>query len=289
MRILKKQDWFHADGFPVAVARRDPQEPFGLHAHEFSEIVIVTGGRGVHVTGSETYELSAGDAFVIGGDRPHDYLNMDELSLINVLFEPERLPLSLGDINSIPGYHALFTLEPAWRSRHNFDSRLRLTPVDLFEAVRFVDQLESELDARRAGFGVVATTTFLQLVAFLSRCYDQTRNPQGRTLLRVAEAITHIENHYAESIALDDLVEISGMSRRNFIRTFESSMGCPPIAYLIRLRVRKARDLLNQDDLTITQIAMEVGFGDGNYFSRQFKNLIGVTPTQYRRQLRGTR
>jgi hypothetical protein len=42
-RILKSADWFHADGFPIAVERREPQEPFLPHRHEFSEIVIVTG------------------------------------------------------------------------------------------------------------------------------------------------------------------------------------------------------------------------------------------------------
>ena len=52
IRTLRKEDWFHSDGFPIVVARRDPQEPFGLHAHEFSEIVIITGGTGLHVTGA---------------------------------------------------------------------------------------------------------------------------------------------------------------------------------------------------------------------------------------------
>lgn len=286
MRILKKQDWFHEDGFPIAVARRDPQTPFGLHSHEFSEIVLVTGGKGIHTTGDDSYELAPGDAFVIGGSRPHDYENMDQLSLINVLFEPENLPLGLADMHSIPGYHALFTLEPAWRTRHNFDSRLRLSPVDLFEAGRLVDQLERELSERGHGFGVMATTTFLQLAAFLSRCYGNNRHPQSKLLMRIAEAISHIERNYSEPIALDDLVEISGMSRRNFIRSFESSMGCPPIAYLIRLRINKARELLEQPDASITNIAMSVGFSDSNYFSRQFRNLLGITPTQYRNRIR---
>src|SRR5437764_1160665 len=43
---LRAKDWFHPDGFPLAVERRDPQEPFGLHGHDFSEVVVVTGGPG---------------------------------------------------------------------------------------------------------------------------------------------------------------------------------------------------------------------------------------------------
>lgn len=282
MQVLKKQDWFHEDGFPIVVERRDPQEPFGLHSHEFSEIVIITGGKGVHVTGEDSYELASGDTFVIGGTRPHDYLNMDQLRLINVLFDATDLPMSLSDLQSLPGYHALFTLEPAWRKRHQFSSRLQLSPPELVQAIRLVDQLEQELAERRAGFGVMATTTLLQLATFLSRCYSRSRNPQSKSLLRIAEAISHIERHYDEPIILDQLVEISGMSRRNFIRTFESTMGHPPITYLIRLRVRHACELLRQSDESITQIAMAVGFSDSNYFSRQFRVVIGSSPRQYR-------
>ncbi|MGB7324889.1 MAG: helix-turn-helix domain-containing protein [Rubripirellula sp.] len=283
MQVLKKQDWFHSDGFPIVVERRDPQEPFGLHSHEFSEIVIITGGKGEHITGEDSYELVAGDTFVIGPSRPHDYLNMDQLRLINVLFDGSDLPMTFSDLSSLPGYHALFTLEPAWRKRHGFNSRLQLSPPELVQAIRLADQLEQELADRTAGFGVMATTGFLQLATFLSRCYSRSRSPQSKSLLRIAETIAQIERHYSDPITLDELVEMSGMSRRNFLRTFEATMGCPPIAYLIRLRLRQACKLLAQTDKSITDIAMSVGFADSNYFSRQFKILIGSSPRDYRK------
>ncbi len=282
MQVLKKQDWFHEDGFPIVVERRDPQKPFGLHSHEFSEIVIITGGKGEHITGEDSYVLATGDTFVIGPTRPHDYLNMDQLRLINVLFDASELPMTLSDLPSLPGYHALFTLEPAWRKRHGFDSRLQLSPPELVQAISLVDQLSLELTDRGPGFGVMATTTLLQLVTFLSRCYSQSRNPRSKSLLRIAEAISLIERHYADPVSLDELVEISGMSRRNFLRTFESTMGCPPIAYLIRLRIRQACKLLAQSDSSVTAIAMAVGFTDSNYFSRQFRALTGTSPRDYR-------
>ena len=281
MQILKKHDWFHEDGFPIVVERRDPQEPFGLHAHEFSEMVIITGGKGVHITGEDSYELRTGDTFVIGGTRPHDYLNMEQLSLINVLFDVNDLPMSFSDLQSLPGYHALFTLEPAWRKRHSFNSRLRLSPSELVEAIHLVDQLEQELLDRSPGFGVMATTTLLQLATFLSRCYSRSRHSDSKSLLRVATAISHIERNYADPITLDELIAISGMSRRSFLRTFEATMGYPPITYLIRLRVLHAGKLLQQSERSITEIAMAVGFSDSNYFSRKFRAVLGSSPREY--------
>ena len=286
MKRLKKQDWFHADGFPIVVERRDPQEPFGLHCHEFSEIVIITGGAGVHITGDDSYELKAGDTFVIGGERPHDYLNMDRLSLINILFDPSELPMSLGDLQTLSGYHALFTLEPAWRSRHQFASRLQLNPADINETLSLVDKVDNELKSRQPGFAVMAIAAFLELVTFLSRCYGQTHNPTSKSLIRVGETITHMRRNLSQSIALEDLINISGMSRTNYIRIFEAATGTSPISYLIKLRIEEASRLLRTSDRSVTEIGFDVGFSDSNYFSRQFRKLQGESPREYRKRRR---
>jgi len=177
---LKRKDWFHPDGFPIAIERRDPQEPFGLHAHEFAEIVIITAGCGEHVTGKESYPLNAGDAFVIGGSRLHDYNSMKKMCLVNILFQPDKLRLRTHDLRTLPGYHALFTLEPAWRRRHQFNGRLRLTQPELRTVMAFVDNLEMELHARASGFKFMATAAFMQIAGYLSRCYARAKHPDSR-------------------------------------------------------------------------------------------------------------
>lgn len=287
--VLKSEDWFHHDGFPIAVERRDPQEPFGLHAHEFAEIVIITAGRGVHVTGKEAYPLAAGDVFVIGRTRPHDYHSMEKLCLVNILFQPERLNLRAADLRTLPGYHALFTLEPAWRRRHQFSSRLRLAPRELGAVMGLVDQLDEELRARTAGFQFMATAAFMRIVGFLSRCFGRARNADARALLRIGEAISHLEANYLDPVDLGRLAAIARMSKRHFLRSFRAAMGASPIAYLIQLRVRRAAGLLRQTERSVTDIAFAAGFSDSNYFTRQFRKTLGVTPGRYRRQQAGLR
>jgi AraC-like DNA-binding protein len=284
IRTLLKKDWFHKDGFPITVERRDPQEPFGLHDHEFFEIVIITDGHGLHVTGEDSWQLSMGDVFVIGGSRPHDYHNIDQLSLINVLYDQDALALQLHDLPSLPGYHAMFRLEPAWRKRHQFRSRLRLTPKELAKTTALVDQLENELKQRDTGYGFFATAAFMQLVGYLSRCYDRSRNADSRALLRIARTITHLETNYTEPIHLDELVTMTRMSRRSFLRDFEAATGTTPISYLIHIRISHAAALLRENNLSVTQIAYQVGFNDSNYFARQFRQLMGTTPRDYRKQ-----
>ena len=284
LRILKTEDWFREDGFPVSIERRNPQEPFGLHAHEFSELVIITGGRGLHVVGKESWPLSAGDVFVIGGARPHDYKCMDNLRLINILYQPSKLQMGLFDLAKLPGYHVLFTLEPAWRKRHQFKSRLHLSPVELSFVLGRVDHLDEELRRREPGFGFMSMALFMEIIGFLSRCYSHSRNPDSHALLRIAEAITHLEANYTQTINLDELARKADMSKRSFLRAFHAALNRSPISYLIQLRINHAANLLRHEEDSITNIAFRVGFSDSNYFTRQFRQFIGLSPREYRRQ-----
>lgn len=283
-RTLKSSDWFSADGFPIAVLRREPQEAFPLHNHDFAEVVLVTKGRGQHAVGRQALPLSAGDVFVIGGSQAHAYRNLESLHLINILFQPERLRLQLGDLAQLPGYHALFALEPAWRRRHQFKSRLHLAPRDLGRGLELVDQLDAELQRRAPGFGCLATAWFLQIVGFLSRCYDNAQSADSRHLLHIAQAISHLETHASDAINLDQLAGIARMSRRSLVRAFREATGLPPIAYLIQLRLNRAAALLRSGTESITDVAFQVGFTDSNYFTRQFRQVIGVSPRRYQRQ-----
>ena len=283
-RTLKTHDWFHSDGFPIAVERREPQEPFGLHAHEFSELVIITGGSGFHVTGRDSWPLAAGDVFVISGSRPHNYEQLHDLRLVNVLFQPEQLRLDLKDLPALPGYRAVFTLEPAWRSRHQFNSRLHLAPQELGKVLGFVDQLDEELKARAPGFGFLATAAYMQILGYLSRCYSRSRSSDSRALLRIAQAIGHLEIHFRDPVNLQLLAGMARMSKRSFIRAFQAAMGSSPIAYLIQLRVNHAATLLRRTSASVTEVAFQAGFADSNYFTRQFRRVVGVPPRQYRQR-----
>ena len=284
LRTLKNREWFAPDAFPIAVERREPQAPFPPHKHEFSEIVFITGGKGQHVVGDESWPLTAGDVFVIGGPQPHAYRSLDNLRLINLLFQPEKLGLEKPDLVSLPGYHALFTLEPVWRRRHRFESRLHLPPRNLDIVLALVEQLENELRNRAPGFGFMATALFMQIVGLLSRLYGQSCNPSTQHLLRLAHTITHLESKPHETVKLNNLASQAGMSPRSFVRAFRAATGLSPIAYLIQLRINRAAALLRSSDKPITEIAFQVGFNDSNYFTRQFVKLLGCSPRHYRRR-----
>jgi AraC family L-rhamnose operon transcriptional activator RhaR/AraC family L-rhamnose operon regulatory protein RhaS len=280
--VLKKSDFFGPDGFPVSVARRQPQPPFPRHRHQFSELVLVTGGTGLHAVRDEEYPVAAGDVFTIADSSPHEYRDMNELALINIMYDPRELEMSTCDVRALPGYHAVLKLEPRYRRKHKFESRLTLEMEDLARVTALVDRLDAELSARAPGFRLMATSLFMQIVGFLSRCYGQARTTSSRALLRIGEAISYLEEHYSEDVDLDRLAGIARMSRRNFSRTFREAMDKSAIDYLLHLRIARASELLRSHDQTITETAFGVGFTDSSYFSRQFRRITGKSPREWR-------
>ncbi|MGH2543707.1 MAG: helix-turn-helix domain-containing protein [Ardenticatenaceae bacterium] len=75
------------------------------------------------------------------------------------------------------------------------------------------------------------------------------------------------------------------MSRNHFMRLYKQAFHTSPMDYVIRLRIQKACELLKEPSLTVSQVALEVGFSDSNYFSRQFKRVTGRNPTSFRKEV----
>jgi len=256
--------------------------------HEFSEIVVVLGGSGIHYTEGEEYPIHAGDVFVLSGTRTHGYRDCHNLHLVNLLYKPSPQMMSEHDLRTIAGYHVLFSLEPAYRKRHNFSSRLTLSTESLASVEQKIERIEDEMEHRADGYVFMVVAHFMQLVGFLCRAYQTEKIIGGDTkaLLRIGQAISFLDVHYTQDLCLEDLAAIAHLSTRSFLRIFRQATGSTPIQYLLQRRVAHAADLLKNTDGSITEIAYQVGFHDSNYFSRQFSAIMGMSPRAYLKQSR---
>jgi AraC-like DNA-binding protein len=281
---IGRDEVFESADIAIVVERfRSSLPVVKMHSHDFSELVLIHGGRGTHATESEQWPIGAGDVFVVNGTRPHEYRDMDRLDMTQVLFSADELSMPLHDLGSVPGYHALFTLEPSYRSRHGFGSRLRLGADELVRAESLLASLSDQLDRKGPAFRFMAVAFFMELVGFLSLCYGRSRASSSREILRIAEAISRIEGRFREGVTVNELARIAHMSERNFLREFRNAMNMSPIDYLIRRRISRACELLRRTGLTIGEVGYRVGFNDSNYFSRQFRKVTGQTPSAFRK------
>lgn len=94
--------------------------------------------------------------------------------------------------------------------------------------------------------------------------------------------LSYIQEHYRDQIFLESVSDVFQLSSRYVSRAFKESMGVSFGRYLARLRVEEAKRLLTTEDAAVQQVAERVGFGSRNTFTRVFKRMEGVTPTQYR-------
>ncbi len=94
-----------------------------------------------------------------------------------------------------------------------------------------------------------------------------------------------MDARYADPLNLDDMAAAAGFSRYHFVREFRHVFGETPGAYLSRRRVERAKDLLVHANLTVTEVCMVVGFSSLGSFSRRFRELVGCSPSEYRRTI----
>jgi AraC-like DNA-binding protein/ligand-binding sensor protein len=103
----------------------------------------------------------------------------------------------------------------------------------------------------------------------------------------VSEAVRFIEAHYLEGITAGDVVEKLHLNRSYLSRLFKSSVGRSVTGHINWVRVQKAKSLLARTNIPISSIAINVGFMDQNYFTRQFSKLEGCSPGEYRKRSSG--
>ena len=150
-----------------------------------------------------------------------------------------------------------------------------------------------ETDVERLNHGVAAilskglfsaTETLNRIEATLAR-QGALGGPTQR-LVRRAMGFMHA--HYAEPLTREQIARHIHISPDYLTDCFRQELGVTPMAYLNRYRLRQARELLTNSDLSITQVALAVGFSESAHFTRMFQREVGVTPRAYRRgQRRG--
>lgn len=97
----------------------------------------------------------------------------------------------------------------------------------------------------------------------------------------------YIHHHFASEISLAALGKLSGLNARTLNRRFQQATGSPPMEYVRKIRLDQASDLLKNTNLGIAEIALQVGYADADYFSRLFKRRYQLTPSEFRRSVRG--
>lgn len=272
---LHKTDFFAFPTQSVAVADRYPQSVFAEHTHDFCELVVVWRGNGLHVLNGRPYRITRGDLFYIRAEDCHSYASVNDLVLQNIIWCPERFRLRIDWDELIPDASA----QRAWRLSSQGMSLVRQVTAQLEQESARCDPLSQSM----------AEALFLQLLLTLKRhryLPEQTdgQQAQGGALDKL---ITALAGSLSSAFELESFCAQQQCSVRTLRQQFRQQTGMTVSQYLRQLRICHAQYLLRHTAMRVSEVAMQCGFEDSNYFSVVFTRETGVSPSQWRQQEAG--
>ncbi len=278
-------EYVNNTGFPFSINIPVHDGDIPVHMHDFTELVIVLNGTSSHRINGEEYLLNSGDVFVVGEDGTHGYMNACRLELCNIMFDFNWFLDDEPELKKLPGFQSLFILEPCFRREHRFESRLRLDPIQLNLVMQLLQLMKIEYSENRDGYRMMIRVYFLMFIAYLSRQFSAGSSRVSRKLFLLADSVAYLERNFQNDVSVPKLAEIAFLSVRQYTRVFKNAYKTTPNRYIIKLRLQHACAMMRRSGLTLSQIAMESGFTDSSFFSRQFKKEYGVSPREYRRMI----
>jgi AraC family transcriptional regulator len=150
-------------------------------------------------------------------------------------------------------------------------------------AMLLLTELKQENLGNRLYIESLSNVLAVQLLRQYSTAQPQlTVYAGGLPQRQLMQVLDYIHEHLSEDIKLADLAGAIGMSQFHFSHLFKQSFGTSPYQYLLQQRIERAKQLLKQTDRSIMDIALECGFNSHSHLSKQFRQLVGITPKVYR-------
>ena len=285
--IERKEIAFYLNGkndFPLTLRLIEDQVDMpAFHSHDFVEIVCVFDGSGTHHLTGESFQLHNGSVFIIPPGVAHRFEIKDneKLSLFNIIYQPEKLPLCQPELRNLPKFKQLFMpLCNAAVPRFDIGEKNMAETVSLLE--QFMAEAQSALPDSRS----CQTALMTLLMCKLFRLYPGDLPLEASAENAIREVQEFLNTHPSQECSINRLARIARMSRSNLLKRFKEATGLPPHQYQLLRQLNKACAELKTTTMPIADIAIDCGFTDTNYFSRLFSRHIGVSPRQYRKDNR---
>ncbi len=129
---------------------------------------------------------------------------------------------------------------------------------------------------------VLLCSALAQLIVADACCERQHSASPSRVLPHLQDVLDLMKANRTESLSVEQMARVAGLSKEYFIRQFKRTVGTTPGNYFLQMKMRTACDWLVNTDLHIREIAFRLGYEDPFYFSRIFKRLRGISPRQHR-------
>lgn len=252
-----------------------------LHFHNYLEIGFCYEGEGHLVLGEDTVRFAGREFTVIPPNYPHttnsdpgdlsqwEYLFVDvEGFLRKFIDNPVKAEKMIQRIYS----KALFLKEEECRS-------ISAKILKIMDIMR-----EGEEFYLEEASGLLAS--LLAEIARFNRNTEEEKvvEEKGKITNMIFRSLDYISDHYMDDIKIEDLAKTCHISETHFRRVFTSYMKVSPLEYINTVRIRTACEFLQKTDDSIADIAGKCGFTTNSTFNRNFRQMMGMTPAEWRKR-----
>ncbi|MDO5423800.1 MAG: AraC family transcriptional regulator [Eubacteriales bacterium] len=258
-----------------------------FHCHDFVELTFILKGEcRFRIDGGE-HLVEEGDLIMLNPGTYHQSIPGEDLE------HPAReCHIAFSDVefvNCPKGFLPLF---------QGGTNIVRLPEGTKKELVSLCNAMNQEANSREPGRYFMLKAYLIQVLCLIERFRHQERAiidvqkgkaPTGREFKSInkkyviQQIMDYMETHYQEKISLDQIAENMYLSSYYISKLFKSETGDTPINFLISLRMRKAREILDASpECPIQEVAAAVGYEDAYHFSKLFKRYYGLSPMYYK-------
>ena len=251
----------------TSIGSNNSQEPVvrpeGYTSYHF---LYVLSGKGKLIIGGNEFVISENMGFFFYPGIPHEYYSL---------------------VNSWGTCWVTF-------EGHGVQRLLNIMKIDKFKIFGITDykqlddmlhEMYSSASAEYSSKGYDSSASLYKFLLTLKSCTNLWDSEQkSGNFKRLQPLLNYIEQHYMNSLTLEDMSKVIEISPQHLCRIFKQTLNMRPFEYLTRLRLKKSKEILaGADTPVLAMVASLTGFNDVSYFCAVFKEYEGMTPVEFRK------
>jgi AraC-like DNA-binding protein len=249
------------------------------HYHDTYEIYYLYSGDRYYFIKDKSYHIQRGDLVLIKPYDVHCTTNFSKSGYDRFLINVKKSYLD-GLLELSGGINLFECFE---KDIHV----VKLNPQEQSYIENLLLAMLSEYCSDNLGHEYFLKTSLVQLLIFASRysgqMIDDSQSYVSAVHKTVSEVAAYINNNYKEDITLESISDKFFISPFYFSRTFKRVTGVAFTEYLSGIRIKEAKRLISNTDMSMSDIAESVGYKSSTHFGRTFKSMIGMSPSTYKR------
>ncbi len=255
--------------------------------HDFWELIYIDSGTAEIIAGDKVFTLKQGQAYFYKPNVIHSVRTSDDFAnSVIVSFDCNSKAMNevfCDKIFNLNEFEKQLLNKIVFEGKLSFNEKLN----DIY-----LSKMTKRVDAPFAGEQLIKNSIELLLISIARSTFDTDESHGFKEIIPnttdkiVSNILSILQTHVYDKISLDTIATKMAFSKTYIKSVFKKKTGTSIIQYYIKLKIEEAKKLISQNKYTVTEISLMLNFSSVHYFSRQFKLVTDMSPTEYENSIK---